>query len=522
MLLACAMLFSSVELTAFATEPGMETLQPGDESGTTGENEVTEEEDGTEDSDTEEDVDGTGGSEDDGTGEQTPEDEIDTGKEPGNPEQEDDAADGEEAEGEDQESNDPDKEDPSESDQTEDSDGTVEEEEDSDVTDGNDENEEDGSTDDSGKTEEDDIVSENSVSENSISENSISENSLITVNATNSFGRYFAENISESVSSEESENTGCNVYEIALNGKEASVSFQTSKRGVLVVGIYEENSDRLAASGSVEVMPGDTEVMVPIEGDMPSYFVLRGFLVETESKRPLGRAYESVDYTHKMQEFYSKTTADFAVEQVLNLDENTHDNFMVFSKDVKVIRKSEESGANKVIECDEENRSYKIANPDESITSLVKGDVIAYYYDDNALIITKIYDMTTGMEGDETVLSILGEDVDFDTVIEFIKVGAGHSDIAAQSAYKTHVEPWKLPDWSLKENNDVSLELTDIGGVATLQIFRDTWLRIERTEAEISYEATVALSAKWIYDGKWESRKCQPVFRESLSVVCLR
>ena len=50
------MLFSSVELTAFATEPGMETLQPGDESGTTGENEVTEEEDGTEDSDTEEDV----------------------------------------------------------------------------------------------------------------------------------------------------------------------------------------------------------------------------------------------------------------------------------------------------------------------------------------------------------------------------------------------------------------------------------------------------------------------------------
>lgn len=426
MLLACAMLFSSVELTAFATEPGMETLQPGDESGTTGENEVTEEEDGTEDSDTEEDVDGTGGSEEDGTGEQTPEDEIDTGKEPGNPEQEGDAADGEEPEGEHQESNDPDKEDPSESDQTEDSDGTVEEEEDSDVTDGNDGNEEDGSTDDSGKTEEDDSVSENSVSENSvaensISENSISENSLITVNAKSSFGRALTSTVPIEMTAAGS---GSEIDKVIIDGMGAEVHLYgpAAENCMLVVGIYDEISERQIATANVEVSIGETVVSVSFEDTLPQYFIVRAFLVENDTYRPLCGRYESNDYTRTMQEFYNKTTADFAAEQIINLDESEDNNFVVFSDYVKVIRAGSDGTTNKVVACDEENLVYMIENPDETVTGLKAGETFAYLCDDNGAIITTIVEIIINEQNN--LVEIHGSGENLNDVFEFIKIGA--------------------------------------------------------------------------------------------------
>lgn len=495
MLLVCTMLFSCVDLTALAAEPDVKTevTAPGVETGT----EAPGEENGPGDSD--------GGTNQPDNPEETPGDVQDpgSGEETAGQLGTEDVADEDKtgaADGEDM------------ADQPEDTVGETGEggadndadqkgEEESDRLDADDGDGSENGRDEGGE----------SVSGNSVSENSVSENNRVTVNATNALGRYFAESVSGTVS-EENNNTGCDVYEVTWNGREAAVSFRTTERSILIVGIYEEGSGRLAASGSVDVWPEDTEASVFIDTDnIPGYFVLRAFLVEPESARPLGRVYETEDYTRKMQEFYAKTTADFASEQVLNLDENTYNNFLVFSQDVKVIPKYENPDVNKVIACDEDNRSYKIENPDESITSLAAGDTIAYYYDDNALIITKVYSITTGTEEGKPVAVILGEDADFESVIEFIKVGAENPAANARSAYAayadsaTHSSHWSIDDWSKDDGKSLSVNLKDIGGESTIRIFRDSREKIEKTELEISYGATASVECK--IDGelpRWE------------------
>lgn len=337
MLLACAMLFSCMDLTALAAEPDVKTQATAPDDGET----VAETPEG------ENDAGDNGGEikqpeapEQDAGDKQNPGSE--TGEEEAEGSGDEDkkgAADGEDA-----------------ADQPDDTAGETGEGSADEDADKKGEAEQDkpdadeGNGSEIGRDEKGESVSENSVSENSVSENSISENSLITVNATNALGRYFAEMVSETVL-EENDNTDCDVYEVTWNGREAAVTFRTTERSTLIVGIYEEDSGKLAASGSVDVSPKDTETVVSIGMDnIPEYFVLRAFLIEPESARPLGRVYETEDYTRKMQEFYAKTTADFASEQVLNLDEDTYNNFLVFSQDVKVIRTTENADVNKVIE----------------------------------------------------------------------------------------------------------------------------------------------------------------------------
>lgn len=493
MLLACTMLFSCMALTALAAEPEVEAevTAPGVETGT----EAPGEENGPGDSD--------GGTNQPDNPEEDPgdvqnpgfgEDGEETAGQPGTEDAADedntDTVDGEDA-----------------ADQPEDDAGETGEGSADEDADKKEEEEPDQSDADEGDGSENDRDEDGE----SVSENSVSENNLVTVNATNALGRYFAESVSETVS-EENNNTGCDVYEVTWNGREAAVSFRTTERSILIVGMYEEGSGKLAASGSVDVWPKDTEASVSIEADnIPEYFVLRAFLVEPDSARPLGRVYETEDYTRKMQEFYAKTTADFASEQVLNLDEDTYNNFLVFSQDVKVIPKYENTDVNKVVVCDEDNRSYKIENPNENITSLTAGDIIAYYYDDNALIITKVYSITTGTEEGKPVAVILGEDADFASVIEFIKVGAENPAANPRSAYAayadsaTHSSHWSIHDWSKDDGKSLSVNLKDIGGESTIRIFRDSREKIEKTELEISYGATASVECK--IDGelpRWE------------------
>ena len=468
-LLACTMLFSCMDLTALAAEPDVKTQVTAPDDGET----VAETPEGENDA-------GDNGGEIKQP--ETPEQDVGDKQNPGL------GTGGEETAGS--------------ADEETDKKGEAE-------PDKPDADEENGS--ETGRDEKGESVSENSVSENSVSENSISENSLVTVNATNALGRYFAEMVSETVS-EKNDNTGCDVYEVTWNGREAAVSFRTTERSTLVLGIYEEDSGKLAASGSVDVSPKDTETVVSIGMDnIPEYFVLRAFLIAPESAKPLGRVYETEDYTRKMQEFYAKTTADFTSEQVLNLDEDTYNNFLVFSQDVKVIRTTENADVNKVIVCDEDNRSYTIQNPDEQITSLKAGDIIAYYYDENALIITKVYSITTGVEGGKQVAVILGEDADFASVIEFIKVGAENPAQNARSAYAAYADSvevskeWGIDDWSKDDGDGVSVNLKDIGGESTIRVFLDSREKIEKTELEISYGATASVECK--IDGelpRWE------------------
>ena len=400
MLLVCAMLFTSADLTVLAVEPdaGTEMTTPGEEVETETGNEVTDEPNQPEESDGTEDK-NEGNESEEGTNDgKNPGDESGTGDVTDDPGVSEDTED----EGN-QDSDQAGEEDKSGSDQTEKPDDTTGDE---------------GDNDETQSTEE-------SVSGNSVSENSVSENSVAEVKAANSFGKALMGAVPMEVV-DVGENFGSSIDEIIINGTQAEVSFYTpmAEECTLVVGIYDESGDRQIATGSTDITVGDMRTTVSIEGSLPEYFLVRGFLIEKDSLRPLCNSYESSDYTQVMQEFYAKSINDFGELPVLNLDEDISNNFIVFCDGVKVIQKSADTEKNKVVDQGGDSSVYRIENIDSNVTdlNLQTGDIVAYYYDNNAAIITRIDKVE--ISDDESSIEIYGTEENLSEIFEFIKIGA--------------------------------------------------------------------------------------------------
>lgn len=187
-------------------------------------------------------------------------------------------------------------------------------------------------------------------------ESSVYTENALSVNGTDSFGNLLMEELNETAQ-EQTVNNGYNIFSIEMNGTTAEVEFETVESASLVVGIYDESGKKMLASGSVEVTKEDTTASVSIDsGNVPQYFYIKGYLVDTDTLRPLCTVYECPNYTQQMQEFLGKTTADFDADRVLNLDEDTENNFAVYKESTKVLTASEET--NSLVSSDEVNGIY--------------------------------------------------------------------------------------------------------------------------------------------------------------------
>lgn len=241
------------------------------------------------------------------------------------------------------------------------------------------------------------------------------ENELI-IEGSDSFGNLLAEAVETEIAAQE-ENLGYHVFSIEMNGKKATVSFEAMEDAALVVGVYDESGKKLLASGYSKVTKEDTQAIVDIDTDtMPQYFYLRGFLVNADTLRPLCIVYESPNYTREMQEFFSKTTADFDADRVLNLDNDNTNNFAVYEEDTIVLEQGQ--GNTNITDIDEENSIYVFEYADEEIKSLQVGDIFVYEYDDGTVLIIKVGNIK--INGDKVTLK--GTQTSLDEVFEFVKI----------------------------------------------------------------------------------------------------
>ena len=238
----------------------------------------------------------------------------------------------------------------------------------------------------------------------------------VEVTAEDSFGAMTANLLDGEIDKQE-ENDGCNIFSIEMDGAEASVELETNQYASLIVAVYDESGVEMLASGNVDVVPGDEEAVVEVETDqMPEYFYLKGFLVDYETFEPYCTAYESPMYTCEMQEFLSKTTSDFAGQEILNFDGDTKNNFAVYND--KTIVVDQKSGENEVVKSDEENQIYVIENADETVTSLTSGDIFSYEYVDGTVLIIKV----ASVEVDGTTVRITGEETSLEEVFDYVKI----------------------------------------------------------------------------------------------------
>ncbi len=240
------------------------------------------------------------------------------------------------------------------------------------------------------------------------------ESDGVTVEGTNSFGSLLADEIQEETAS--SESGGYNVIGLTIEDGYAIVEYDTLEEAILVAALYTEDGLQLLTSGSMTVYPGETVAEIEIAGEIPEYFMASAYLLDTYDHSPLCSPYDTPMYTQEMQELLASTTEDYDADRVLNLDESTTTNFAVYTDNVQVITYAE--GVNTVTGVDDENATYVIENADSSITALQTGDIFAYGYSDEDLLIVKVASITV----DGTTATITGDDLELEEVFSHMKL----------------------------------------------------------------------------------------------------
>ena len=156
----------------------------------------------------------------------------------------------------------------------------------------------------------------------------------MSVVGTNSFGQMLSSEIGDK-QAEQEENDNC-IISVEMEESTATVEYQASQDATLVVAIYSDDETQMLASGQIDVSHEEDNAQLTIDIEtMPQYFYLKAYLIDKECYRPICTVYESSLYTQEMQEFLAKSTDDFDVDKVLNLDEDKDNNFAVFNDNVE-------------------------------------------------------------------------------------------------------------------------------------------------------------------------------------------
>ena len=254
------------------------------------------------------------------------------------------------------------------------------------------------------------------------------DTSNMSVSATNSFGQLLVNGLGMDGENGSDLSSESRVIEITMNGSTAMVKYIVKKDANLVVGIYTDDSEQeMIASGTVAVQatPDNTAssiVEVPLSGEIPEHYTVKGFLLDKEDHAPLCKEYTNAFYTENVEELEGATIDDFDSARAVNLDDDRTTNFGVVKQGVILLQEDEpENGAgeNIVVLDDSENQIYQFENASAELLNLKQGNIIVYKYGENNLIIAHVADF----EINGTTVTIYGdEDFQLEDVFSILKM----------------------------------------------------------------------------------------------------
>lgn len=272
----------------------------------------------------------------------------------------------------------------------------------------------------------------------------------LSVKGTNDVGGLVEKAIEEN-KKEQDKNNGNNIFSVEMREKTFVVDFETLQSCTMLLAIYSDDGKEMISSKTTSVEPGVSEVEIAIE-NVPEYFLIRAFLIDSETNHPLCTKYESPMYTKEMQDFLAKKTEDFEKDKVLNLDESETNNFAVYDENTQVIQETNE--VNTLKEENTDGQRYVFDNIDTKISSLQEGDILSYEQEDDVLII-KIH--TIDIDGDTAVIT--GEDTSMDEVFDYVKID-GAQDLGDAQIEKSDEEGVQYEGLK-KDNSDITTRAVD-------------------------------------------------------------
>lgn len=237
-----------------------------------------------------------------------------------------------------------------------------------------------------------------------------------SVSGDNSFGELISDKISGSViEPSENENGGSRITELTIEGKTATVEYESTVDCTILVAVYDETTKQMLASGKSETLKSGNSVNIEIVTDqMPEYFIAKAFILD-QNNAPLSSAFSTSFYTEAIQKVNNLKATDFDEKRVFNLDDDENTNFAVYSESTKVIEYKED--CNIPVVADEENGKYVFSNATADLTSLSQGDIFSYNYGDS-IIIVKVD--TISVDGD--TVTITETDTELEEVFDYVKI----------------------------------------------------------------------------------------------------
>lgn len=245
------------------------------------------------------------------------------------------------------------------------------------------------------------------------------ENS-VTMEGTNSFGNLLANTMNESPEAQ-TEGEDNRVCDLVIEGTTATVEYTTTKNAKVVVAVYTEDGTKMLGSGTAEVTPEETAVVVEIQiSPMPKYYSAGAYLLDAKTNDPLSPVFRTQLYTKAVQDIKNSTVEDYDPEKVLNLDEDNTTNFAVFGDRTILVREDSP------VQITGGDGVYTVSNADERFLGMVAGDSFAQMQEDGEVLIVKAAEVN--VEGD-TVTVWEDEDADLQDVFRAVKIeGTSNAD----------------------------------------------------------------------------------------------
>ena len=203
------------------------------------------------------------------------------------------------------------------------------------------------------------------------------EYSITGSEGSTSFSELLSAEVAESAADQQAD-SNYTVMGVDIAGGLCTVDCYVCFDSTLVVGIYEEQTGRFCTTGSVDVFGDQSTASLSLNKELiPEYFIVKVFIIDPETMRPLVKEYISDDYSEAVMKFNALTVNDFEGQVVVNFDDDETDNFTVFGQDVNVFY---ENVSLETIEKEESVSTYSIVTSDDRIKSLSAGEKFQFPY----------------------------------------------------------------------------------------------------------------------------------------------
>ena len=238
----------------------------------------------------------------------------------------------------------------------------------------------------------------------------------LKVKAENSFGKLFADAVGSEQERRQSD-SGSVVMSVEMSGNTAAATFFVTKDATLLVAVYSEDGTQMLTCESVKVEKDQNTAQVTFSDSLPQYYLVKAYLIDSESLAPLSSEYSNPNYTRHMQEFLAKTTDDFEGDRVIDFDGDKADNFAVIRSDAAFLKST--GRANIYLPDEGEDGEYVFKNPDEALSGMQTGAVFVIECGPDELLAVKIKEKKT-VEGNK--IAFVCDEMELKDVFEYVKV----------------------------------------------------------------------------------------------------